>query len=73
MTKTRNKKSLKPTAKMFGDAQKHKNVARVRGISTKEILCFVHLINKLFEKDLTVKPDKSDLVKKLEKHLTSYN
>lgn len=39
---------------------------------TKKILHFDHLINKkYFEEDLTVKPDKTDLVKKLEKRLTS--
>ena len=40
---------------------------------TKKILCFDHLINnKCFDEDLTVKPQKkSNLVKELEKRLTS--
>ena len=57
--KEKKQKSLKPTFKKLGDAQKHIDVARARGISTKEILCFDHLINnKRFEEDLTVKPGK---------------
>ena len=71
----RNKKQkfLQLTVKKLEDAQKHIDVARARGVSTKEILCFDHLINnKLFEEDLTVKPEKkSFLVKELEKRLTS--
>ena len=52
---------------------KNINFARVRGILTKKILCFDHLINnKFFDEDLTVKPQKkSNLVKELEKRLTS--
>ena len=51
--------TLKPTVKKLGDAQKHIDVARVTGISTKESLCFDHPINnKLFEVDVTVKPEK---------------
>ena len=35
-------------------------------------MCFDNLINnKLFEEDLTLKPEKSDLVKELNKLLTS--
>ena len=45
---------------------KNTNVARARVISTKEILCFDHLINKkLFDEDLTVKPQKKDGLNKL--------
>ena len=47
--KDKKQKSLKPTLKKLGDKQKHIDVARARGISTKEILCFDHLMNnKLF-------------------------
>ena len=67
--KDKKQKSLKPTIKKLGDAQKNKDVAKARVISTKEIMCFDDLINN---KLLTVKPGKkSDLVKKLEKRLTS--
>ena len=60
--KYRKQKSLKPTAQKLGDAQKHVDVARARGISTKEILCFDHLINnKFFEENLTLKPEKKGL------------
>ena len=70
-TKIRNN-SLKHTVKKLLDLQKHIDVARATGILNKEILCFDHLIdNKWFEEDLTVKPDKTDLVKELEKRLTS--
>ena len=37
--KYKKQKFLKPTAKKLGDAQKHIDVARARGILTKEILC----------------------------------
>ena len=68
-------KSSKPIIKKLGDAQKHIDVARARGISMKEILCLDHLTrNKFFEEDLTAKPNKkSDLLKELEKHLNSSN
>ena len=57
--KDKKQKFLKPTAKKLGDAQKHFDVARARGISTKKKLCFDNLINnKLFEEDLTLKPEK---------------
>ena len=71
--KNKKQKFLQLTVKKLEDAQKHIDVARARGVSTKEILCFDHLINnKLFEEDLTVKPEKkSYLVRELEKRLTS--
>ena len=70
--KDKKEKPSKPTIKKLRDSQKHLNVARARGIWTKEISCFHHLINnKLSEEDLTVKPDKRELVKELEKRLTS--
>lgn len=57
--KYKKQKFLKPTAKKLGDAQKHLDVARARGILTKKKLCFDNLINnKLFEEDLTLKPEK---------------
>ena len=57
--KDKKQKFLKPTAKKLGDAQKHLDVARARGILTKKKLCFDNLINnKLFEEDLTLKPEK---------------
>ena len=73
--KDNKQKSLKPTAKKLGDAQKNIDVAKTRGISTKEIQCFDNLKNnKLFDEDVTVKPEKkSELVKELEKLLTSFD
>ena len=53
--KHKKQKSLKPTIKKLGDAQKNKDVAKARVISTKEIMCFDDLINN---KILTVKPEK---------------
>ena len=51
---------MEPTAEKLGDAQKRTEVARARGISTKEIFCFDHLIsNKIFEEDLTVNQKKT--------------
>ena len=71
--KNKKQKFLQLTLKKLEDTQKHIDVVRAVGISTKEILCFDHFINnKLFEEDLTVKPEKkSHLVKELEKRLTS--
>ena len=66
------KKSTKPTLKKIGDAQKQIDVARARGITLKEILCYDHLnTNILFEEDLTAKPNKSELIKQLEKRLNT--
>ena len=60
--KGKKQRSTKPAVKKLGDAQKHIDVARARGTSLKEMLCFGHLTNyTLFDEDLTAKPNKSEL------------
>ena len=66
------KMDSKPIIKKVANAQKQIDVARARGFTMKEILSFDHLIsNILFDEDLTTKPNKSELVKQLEKKLSS--
>ena len=51
-------------------AQKQIDIARERGISMKEILCYDHNDEcMLFDEDLVAKPAKSELMTELEKHL----
>ena len=72
--KDKKQEFLKHTVKKLWDSQKHIDIARASGILTKEIFCFDLLINnKFFEEDLTVKADKSDIVKELEKRLTFFD
>ena len=64
--KTREK--LKPIVKNIGVAQKQIDIARARGITMTELLCYDLLAdNSLFEGDLTAKPNKSELITLLEK------
>ena len=56
--------------KKTGAAQKQIDIARERGISMKEILCYDHSDEcMLFDEDLVAKPAKSELITELEKHL----
>ena len=55
--------------KKTGAAQKQIDIARERGISMKEILCYDHSDEcMLFDEDLVAKPAKSELMTELEKH-----
>ena len=71
----RNRKNLKQLSKLqdllqkIGAAQKQLEVARERGISMTEILCYDYSDEcMLFDEDLVAKPAKSELMTELEKH-----
>ena len=62
--------NLRVIKKTFGQAQRQMDIAQSGGIPLKEILTFEHCGESLlFIGEITTKPDKSSLVKELEKFL----